>query len=236
MHPFHRVAPRVLLVAVGLLWTQVAMAEGLSIGVSGGSYPYEIKTSAQQLWSGKGNSITLSTDYGFSDGDYLGLSLTQVASGTVDFSFQGGPQSPYKFTRQDANLTWGTSFGWGGGGFLGVKSAETKIENTINTKFKTTGYFFGLAYPLSWGRNTLGFSLAWGVNSASWVDTGGELNDSALGFSGGVRYAYSVTPGLLLGVGFKAQRYEYLFTYPNNSTRDVLESINAIDLQLTYSF
>jgi hypothetical protein len=234
MHSIHRVVPCAALAALALLSIQTASAQGLSVGVSVGSYAYEVESSAQQVWSGKSNAYTLSTDYGFGEGTYVGLALTKVAEGTLDFTFQGNPLATPKFKRQDVALTVGHAFGSGINFFVGYKSAQTDIANGVDTKFKTAGPFLGIADTFSWGSNSLALSGALGFKTGTWSDTGVNLEDKAVGFSYGVRYAYSFTPKVLVGVGFKWQAYLYDFTAGGFGTVD--ETVKVLDLSLSYSF
>jgi hypothetical protein len=233
MHSIHRVVPTALFAAIGALCAHGALAQGLSVGLSGGSYGYEIETSAGQVWSGESRSYTLNTDYGFAGGTYIGLALTKVAEGTLDFTFQGTPGTPDQFKRQDTALTLGHAFGNSISTFVGYKSARTEVATGLGTEFKTAGVFIGMAYPLNWGSNYLTFSGAVGFNRASWTDSTAEVKDSAIGYSGGVKYGYALG-SVLLGVGAKFQRYAYDFTQIGYGTLD--ETIKAVDLSVSYSF
>lgn len=229
------------LLAIGLPLTlsaglPAAQAQtGLNTQLALGQLGYTIESSARQLWEGSAKAVTFGVDYALPNGFYLGLGHTQALSGELDFSFQGARRNTSDFKRSDTALTLGWSAANRLNTFVGLKSAASKIDNSVATEFKTTGYFVGLSYPLSFGSSYLSLSAAVGLNSGSWKDTSGPtIKDTAVGYSGGIKYSYAINPSMVLGLGLKAQRYSYDFTQLGFGTVD--ESVRLVDLSFSFAF
>ena len=204
------------------------------LGLNAGSMAYTIKSSTDQKWDGSAKMIGISADLAFPGGFYTSLSTLQSQGGKEDFSFQGVQSNTSNFKRSDTALTFGYAAANRLNTFLGVKSAQTKLENAIHTKFGTTGYFAGLSYPISLGAGTLALTGAVGVNVGKWSDTSGDAKENALGFSGGLRYIHSFTPKFSASAGVKAQRYSYDFQ--STLGKKLEESVRVIDLGLNFNF
>ncbi len=238
MHRHLSAIPVAAALALALsLASPVARADvGFGGGVAAGKTKYTIESEIGQKWSGNANSVTLNGDVAFGNGFYVGLAHTQT-SGDLEFTFQGqgDPSDPSDgLKRRDTALTFGWSAANRLNTFVGVKAAQSDIDSGIGTRFKTTGYFAGLSYPISFGSSTLALTGALGYNVGKWSDISGSGDAGTLGYSGGVRYVYAFSPRIAAGVGVKFQRYSY--TFDDSAVPNVDETVQAVDLSLVFNF
>lgn len=219
------------------LWLCAAPALAqVSFGVSatGGPLAYVVETEAQQRWEGKATLATVGADMAFDNGFYVGVQHAAASGGDMDFSFRGTPGSSSKFKRSDSTLTFGFAAANRLNSFFGIKSARTDIANVVDTRFSTQGYFVGLSYPIGFGASTLALTGAAGYNKGRWRDTTGDIQDSALGYSGGLKFAYAFSPRIVAGIGAKVQRYDYDFTAIGYGT--LSETLRLVDVSLAVNF
>lgn len=229
---------RILFLGLPLVFSGIHTASlaqtGLNTQLALGQLGYSIESSARQLWKGSAKAVTAGVDYALPNGFYLGLGHTQAIGGELDFSFQGTRRSSSDFDRSDSALTLGWSAANRLNTFVGLKAAATKIDNSVKSEFKTTGYFVGLSYPIAMGSSYLSLSAAVGLNTGTWRDNSGSLKDTAVGYSGGIKYSYAFTPSMVMGLGLKAQRYSYDFTQLGFGT--VEEAVRLVDLSFSLAF
>lgn len=208
---------------------------GLNAQLALGQLGYTVESSARHLWDGSAKAVTLGLDYALPNSFYVALGHTQAVSGSVDFSRGNTRGSASDFKRADSAVTLGWAAANRLNTFVGLKSAATKIDNVVATQFKTTGFFVGLSYPISFGSSYLSMSAAAGLNTGTWRDTSGpDVKDSAVGYSAGLKYSYAFTPSMVLGLGVKAQRYSYDFSQLGFGT--VEEGVRLFDVSFTLAF
>jgi hypothetical protein len=223
--------------AFACAWVAPAAQAQLNVSFtpSAGQLNYTVEPQGRFQWSGSARQVGIAFDTTLPTGWYFGLSHASTNGGEVDFD-RGGPvlMRGIGFRRSDSALTFGHAVFEDLNAFAGVRSSTSRLDNGIDTRFSTTGYFAGLGYPLALGRATLALSVAFGMNTGKWSDTSGSVSDTASGFSAGARLSYPLGRQMQAGLGLKAQRYSYDFTTFGLGT--VEESLRVGEAFISISF
>jgi len=199
---------------LGSLTLPLAQAQtSFSLTPSAGQLSYSVTPEQRFQWKGSARQLGFAADVTLPNGMYFSLSHAGTNGGTVDFDRGGAVLlRDIDMQRSDTSLTFGDTVFDELNMFLGLRTATARLDNGIDTRFSTTGFFAGVAYPLAVGPATLSFSAALGVNQGKWSDRSGSVSDAAVGLSAGARFVYPLGKQATAGLGLKTQRYRYNFT------------------------
>jgi hypothetical protein len=225
-----------LTVVLALTVAAPAQAQlSFSLTPSAGQLGYEARAGQRFGIKGSARQAGLSAEVGLPNGFYIGLSHSATQGGEVNLETRGSLLfSDIGLRRSDSAITFGFSVVDELNGFVGLRTGTARVDTQIDTRFNTTGYFAGLAYPLQLGPAYLSLSLAVGNNTGEWRDNFGSLKDTAFGLSGGARLTWAFNKRATAGLGLKAQRYVYSFE--NQGQTELTESMRIGEAFVSVTF